>query len=824
MVQLFSKCWLRVRTSLRRLACSHHQPCCIDANVMFSLKKSPSEELVGGGSDNRNWRGIAISLVVILLIVSLIVIAVFIVMPDWHLPKEFLFDDIFNETFKPKHYDVQWLSGSKYVHKDNYNNIIWKDLQLDQSGVLLTNRTLDEEGGTKFWVNSDMTHILLACSVRDLYRHSFYAKYKLYNIETGSSVGLTAPGLKETVDLRYAAWVPGGSALIYVYKNDMYYLESIPHGDEKVPVGDTAVRITETGEEGTIFNGIPDWVYEEELLSRDNAIYWSSDGTKLVYASFNDTDVDKARYPKYENLRYSELEEFSYPKAGYQNPTVSLQVTSIADLGNQVTLVPPDTISKRDYYYHHVVWVNDDLIAVTWLNRPQNYSVLTLCRVDSGACQINYEYETPGGWIVDRGAPKFSEGSSPIDYVRILPQREVAHGNFYHVALVTTDESPGRVTFLTQGTWEVTSIVAYSQSDKLVYYISTEQSIRSRELYSVSTERPFTRRCLSCDLHVNCTYYDTSFSPDNSWYKLNCLGPGIPRTTLHQTSTDRVLVVETNEALTKALEGKAYPNKTFYEIQVGEYKLPIQMWIPPKMDLNRKHPILVHVYGGPGSQMVNDRFELGWNAYLSSKYFVIVVNIDGRGSGFQGEKHLYQIYKRFGTVEVQDQVIGVRHILKMFPYINSTKVGIWGWSYGGFAASMALSSENDIFKYGIAVAPVTDFRYYDSIYTERYMGLPESCDNMEGYKHTNVSARARNIKGFNFLLVHGTADDNVHFQNSADFVRSLVQEEVVLRTQFYPDQRHSLDDSHVQRHLYDIMSDFVNNSIQRKYLNTELHV
>ncbi len=230
---------------------------------------------------------------------------------------------------------------------------------------------------------------------------------------------------------------------------------------------------------------------------------------------------------------------------------------------------------------------------------------------------------------------------------------------------------------------------------------------------------------------------------------------------MKKTGTNRSVIVETNEVLSKALEGKSFPNKTFKQLRVGDYTIPIQLWEPRVKDEKRKHPILVNVYGGPGSQMVNDRFELGWNAYLSSKYYVIIVNIDGRGSGFQGQKHLYQIYRKLGTLEVQDQVIAVRHILKSIEYVNTTKVGIWGWSYGGFVASMALSSDDGIFKYGIAVAPVTDFRYYDSIYTERYMGLPEAVDNLQGYKLTNVSARAKAFKGLNYFLIHGTADSEL---------------------------------------------------------------
>ncbi|XP_071792370.1 A-type potassium channel modulatory protein DPP6-like isoform X4 [Asterias amurensis] len=786
--------------------------------------KDPDElELVGGGSDNKNWRGIIISLLVIMLIVSLIVIAAFIVMPDNYLPKEFLFDDIFNETFKPSYHEMQWISGSKYVFKDQFKNILWRDLETEESDILITNRTLDDEQASNFWVNADMTHILLACYVKSLYRYSSYAKYKIYDIETELLVDLTAPGLKEVVDLRYAGWAQTGSALVFVYKNNLYYMDSVPQ-EYKVPAGNTAQQVTTTGQEGVIFHGVPDWVYEEEVLAKDNALYWSQDGASLVYATFNDSGIEKSWYPKYDNLLYSKVEELAYPKAGFANPTISLQVVNVSDLGNPITLVPPEIISKKDYYYQHVVWVDTNQVAVVWLNRPQNVSILTLCQVKTGECTINHDLRTPDGWVVDRGPPIFSKGSSELDYVRILPQREGSSGDYLHLALVSTHEAPGQVTFLTRGRWEVTEIVAYDKSEKLVYFLSTERSIRGRHLYSVSTEEPNKRTCLSCDGQANCTYYSAAFSPDGSWFKLNCLGFAVPHTIMKKTGTDRSVVVETNEVLAKALKEKSFPNKTFMELEVGDYTIPIQLWEPRVKDEKRKHPILVNVYGGPGSQMVNDKFELGWNAYLSSKYYVIIVNIDGRGSGFQGQKHLYKIFKRLGTYEVEDQLIAVRHILKNIEYVNTTKVGIWGWSYGGFVASMALSygDDEETFKYGIAVAPVTDFRYYDSIYTERYMGCPAAVDNLQGYKLTNVSSRAKAFKGRNYFLIHGTADDNVHFQNSADLVRSLVQEEVMLRTQYYPDQKHDLDDPHVERHLYNAMSEFVHESIQKKDQNTEL--
>ncbi len=224
-------------------------------------------------------------------------------------------------------------------------------------------------------------------------------------------------------------------------------MDSVPQ-EYKVPAGNTAQQVTYTGEEGVIFHGIPDWVYEEEVLATDNALYWSEDGASLIYATFNDSGIEKAWYPKYDNLLYGRVEEFTYPKAGFANPTFTLQVVNVSDFGNPVTLVPPEIISKKDYYYQHVVWVDTNQVSVVWLNRPQNVSILTLCQVKTGECIINHDLRTPGGWVVDRGPPIFSKGSSVLDYVRILPQREGSSGDYLHAALVSTDVSSCFYTFL----------------------------------------------------------------------------------------------------------------------------------------------------------------------------------------------------------------------------------------------------------------------------------------------------------------------------------------------------------------------------------------
>ncbi|XP_072033192.1 prolyl endopeptidase FAP-like [Amphiura filiformis] len=789
------------------------------------------EELVGGSSESKNWKGIVISLLVITAICGLIVVAIYLITPDSDLStvEKFTFEDIFDPRFKPKTYDIEWITGVYiYVHGED-NNLFKVDLEQNETTTLIDNRTVEATGASKFWANANLDYLLLACNVKKLYRHSFTAVYKIYNVIQEEEIRVLKPpdAGDGDVELQYASWDPAGTGLIFVYGNNIYYQKALGHD---------IVQLTDTGEDMNIFNGIPDWVYEEEMLSSNNAIYWSQENTHIVFGVFNDTNVRRAWYPDYNNNIYSKIQQYPYPKAGETNPTFKLYVQSLTDTDQpKVELKPPDGLADSDYYYQSVTWVKKTLIAVVWVNRPQNYSVTTICQFDTGACLMNHDYKTHNGWVVLRGSPVF--GKSGDNYVYIYPNRVTGVGNYFHIALNklnvypnesdpiategTKEDRKGGIAddriFLTGGMWEVTEILGYDEDRRIVYYVSTETSPHDRHLYNVSIDEPYHRICLSCNVREDCTYFDVTFSKDLTWYRLACLGPGIPQTTLHNVQTGDIYMAESNNELSELLKQKSYPVKVIDTVKTDDGRtLHIQRYFPGPdlgdIDPNRKHPLLIDVYGGPGSQSVNNIFELGWNAYLSSRYYMIVASIDGRGAGFYGEDNLYSVYKKLGTVEIEDQIKGVQYLIEnktRAGKIDRNKIAIWGWSYGGFAATSVLGRGSGLFKCGIAVAPVTDWRYYDSIYTERYMGTPEKLDNLQAYINSNVSDKVSNMHNSRLLLIHGTADDNVHFQNSADLVRALVEEEIQHQVQYYTEQQHLLENEHVQLELYQLMSEFL---------------
>ncbi|KAK2178658.1 hypothetical protein NP493_536g01001 [Ridgeia piscesae] len=315
---------------------------------------------------------------------------------------------------------------------------------------------------------------------------------------------------------------------------------------------------------------------------------------------------------------------------------------------------------------------------------------------------------------------------------------------------------------------------------------------------------------MTCDLGEDCQYVSVSFGYNCEFYILHCLGPGVPYSILRSTRTDLNMVLEDNADLKEHLEQKAISKPEYSLVDTHDgAKVWVRVFLPPT--LNKEHiviyPLLVHVYGGPGSQQVTFRFRLGWDAYLSSSQKIIIVQVDGRGSGARGQKYLHSIYKQLGTLEVQDQITAVRNLTNTYPFIDKERCAIWGWSYGGFVTSHVMGDPSKVITCGIAVAPVTDWRYYDSAYSEKYMGL--AADNFRGYDNANVSRKAANIRGKNLMLIHGTADDNVHFQHTAQFIRALMEADVDFRVHVYTDKKHSIAGGNTRKHLYRTMTRYL---------------
>uniref|UniRef100_A0A8C3VKT1 Dipeptidyl peptidase 4 n=1 Tax=Catharus ustulatus TaxID=91951 RepID=A0A8C3VKT1_CATUS len=705
--------------------------------------------------------------------------------------KTYTLQNYLNNDYTYKTHNLEWISGNQYLHKTDNGDILRISADSGTSSVVLANTTLDKYKASTVMLSPDQKFALLRYSYTKLWRHSFTASYHIYDFSNSS---ILYDGLLPN-DTQYISWSPVGHQLAYVWNNNVYVKAS--------PTAE-AVQITQNGEENKIFNGIPDWVYEEEMFGTNSALWWSPNGKFLAYASFNDTEVPVIEYSLYseETLQYPKTIKIPYPKAGAANPTVQffiVDTTSLQD-PSPVEISPPAEIKSGDHYLSVVTWVTDERICLQWLRRIQNFSVLTVCDFISGNWKNNLLRKVKLAGLFQPSVPHFAPDNA--SYYKVFSDS----AGYKHIHYINGSQAPIN---MTSGKWEVISIEAVT--NQFLYYISNENAMPGgRNLYKVLLEsNPKITKCVSCNLDEDrCKYYSVSFSKDTQYYQLNCLGPGLPMSTLHRSTDDGVLrYLENNTELENSLKDIQMPSKLTQTLRIGGYDLWYQMFLPPHLDSSKKYPLLLDVYAGPCSQKVDHVFRMNWATYLASTEQVIVASFDGRGSGYQGDEIMHAINRRLGTYEVEDQIEAARKFSEM-SFVDKNRIAIWGWSYGGYVTSMVLGSGSGVFKCGIAVAPVSRWQYYDSIYTERYMGLPTENDNLKNYNSSTVMARAEKFKEVEYLLIHGTADDNVHFQQAAQISKALVDAEVDFQAMWYTDKDHSIS-GQAHKHIYTHMSHFI---------------
>ncbi|XP_049743262.1 dipeptidyl peptidase 4 isoform X2 [Elephas maximus indicus] len=713
--------------------------------------------------------------------------------------------DYLKNTFRIKYYSLRWISDHEYLYKQD-NNILLFNAEYGNSSIFLRNSTFDELGYSinDYSVSPDEQFILLEYNYVKQWRHSYIASYDIYDLNKRQLI------MDEKIpnDTQWITWSPEGHKLAYIWNNDVYI-----KNEPNLP----SQRITWNGKEDVIYNGITDWVYEEEIFSAYSALWWSPNGTFLAYAQFNDTEVPLIEYSFYsdESLQYPKTVQVPYPKAGAANPTVKFFIVNTDSLSpttnaTSVQITAPASVLIGDHYLCDVTWVTQERISLQWLRRVQNYSIMDICDYDKSVerwtCLVARQHieTSTTGWVgrFRPSEPHFtSDGTS---FYKVISNEE----GYRHICRFPIDNND--CTFITKGAWEVIGIEALT--DEYLYYISNEHKGMpgGRNLYKVQLNDVTKVTCLTCELYPErCQYYSVSFSKDTKYYQLRCSGPGLPLYTLHSSRTDEELrVLEDNSALDKMLQDVQMPSKNLDFIVLSGTKFWYQMILPPHFDKSKKYPLLLEVYAGPCSQKADTVFRLNWATYLASTEDIIVASFDGRGSGYQGDKIMHAINRRLGTFEVEDQIEAARQFSKM-EFVDDKRIAIWGWSYGGYVTSMVLGSGSGVFKCGIAVAPVSRWEYYDSVYTERYMGLPTPEDNLEGYRNSTVMSRAENFKQVEYLLIHGTADDNVHFQQSAQISKALVDAGVDFQAMWYTDEDHGIASSTAHQHIYTHMSHFI---------------
>ena len=649
--------------------------------------------------------------------------------------------------------------------------------------TLFSNSSFENFSFSDYDVSKDGNWLLLFNSKESIYRRSSKSYYYLYNLKEKTLKSLADTSLGKQ---RLATFSPDNSKIAYVRNNNLYYKNLDDFKEEK---------ITHNGSINKIINGATDWVYEEEF-SIHKGFFWSPDGSKIAYYVFNEEHVKQFEMEIYDNL-YPSQYRFKYPKAGEQNSSLAIKVF---DLNNNRTY-NFDIGNEKDIYIPRIMWSKrENELIVFKMNRLQN-------KLELLSGNINNKVNPNSEIIVQNIYSEVSETYIDIhDNTVFINENQFLwtseKDGYNHLYLI--DYKAKKEIQLTSGKWEVTKMYGYSANEKTIFFQAAKKTPTDREVYSLNIDSKKIQ-LLSNSSGTN----DASFSSNYNYFINTHSDANNPFIiTLNDNKGKLLKVLEDNKSLLNKMNDFDLVEKIFFSIP-NDNNIDLNAWImkPELLDTNKKHPLLIYVYGGPGINTVNNAWS--WMNYFWFQYLVkqgfVVVSVDNRGTGYRGKEFKHATYLQLGKLETEDQIDAAIHMGKL-NYIDKDRIGIFGWSYGGYMSSLCISKGADVFNSAIAVAPVTNWRYYDNIYTERFMRTPK--ENGDNYDINSPINHVRKIKG-NYLLIHGTADDNVHFQNSMEMVNSLVKENKEFDFFAYPNKNHGISGGYTRLHLYNKMTNFL---------------
>lgn len=699
--------------------------------------------------------------------------------------KEISLNEIWNGTFSPERMNaLNSMNGDFYslLNEDSQTGETTVDKYsyetLEKVKTIVSSKNLNEISSiSSYSFNNDETKLILGTNFNGIYRRSFTGDFYVYEIASKKLI-LIGENIQEPI------FSPDNQKVAYVKENNIFIKDFAKN---------STIQITKDGLKNSIINGITDWVYEEEF-GFVRAFEWSADSKHLAFLRFDETAVPKFSMDIVGKKLYPTQQVFKYPKAGEKNAIVTLHIHNI----NNAKI---EKIALSDYeYIPRIKWSNDaNFLIATTLNRHQNDLKLHKIDAQKSTSSILLN-ETDKAYVDIHDNLTFLNDNSFI-----WTSEKDGFNHMYQY-----DFKRKLINQITKGNWEVTNYYGFDASKKTIYYQSVENGSINRGVYSISLNGK-NKKLLSEKEGQN----NAAFSKNlNFFINTYSSSENPPVYSLYNSEGKMLKVIIDNTELKNELKGYKMSKKEFSIININGNELNMWMLKPVDFDASKKYPLFMFQYSGPGSQQVGNSWNAAndyWHNMLAQKG-IIVVCVDGRGTGLKGADFKKVTQKELGKYEVEDQIAAAKKLAEL-TYINKNKIGIWGWSYGGFMSSNCILKGNDIFSMAIAIAPVTSWRFYDSIYTERYMQTPQ--ENASGYDDNSPINYAEKLKG-NYLLAHGTGDDNVHVQNSYTMINSLIEANKQFDMFLVPDRAHGIyEGKNMRLNLYTKMTSFVEEHLLR---------
>ncbi|MGB3463902.1 MAG: S9 family peptidase [Cyclobacteriaceae bacterium] len=696
---------------------------------------------------------------------------------------EITFENFGDGTFRQENVQsFNWMNDGQFYSQLTENKILKSSILDNSANTVLFDGSKYGISIDDYSFSADENKILIITDKKSIYRRSFTSQAYIYDVKDETLNKLSTGGPQS-----YATFSPDGKKVAFARDNNLF-VTTLVSMDEK--------QLTTDGKFNEIINGSSDWVYEEEF-SITKAFFWSPDSEKIAFIKFDESNVREYNMQKWnDGANYPEDYRYKYPKAGETNSEVEVH---ILNLKNGKT-VQADIGDEKDIYIPRILWTKDaNLLSIIRLNRLQNR--LDILHADAATGETRLIYTDKSKTYVDI---TYTDDLMYLDDGKrfLFSSEKDGYKHFY------LHDMDGQIlSQVTKGAWEAESFVALDQSGNkpVLYYISTEDSPLERHLYKVNADGKGKEKLSqlagwnSVDMGEDAKYYIIKNSSANSPLKVS----------LYRTKGNKLIKnLVTNSSLQRTAEKYQLAEKRFFTFEtVDQYELNGFFMVPNDFDSTRKYPVLLYQYSGPGSQNVKNQWagrHFYWHQMLTQQGYIVAI-VDTRGTGGRGAKFKKMTYEQLGKLEAEDHIEAAKYFGTL-PFIDKDRIGIWGWSYGGYMSALVMMKGAEYFKAGIAVAPVTTWRFYDTVYTERYLGKPQ--DNPSGYDDNSPNTHVEKLEG-KFLLIHGTGDDNVHFQNAVTLQNRLIDEGKNFQSFYYPDKAHSLSGSTTRIHLYNMMNQFI---------------